>query len=99
MAENRQQEEHWDFQLSDGTRGRVDRSSVTLREWRAFWNYQTPDEQNDQLLARVTGLSLEYIQTLLLTDYRRLADAFRAACMSPLDDPKGLASAPTLRSQ
>ena len=87
--------EDFDFELSDGTKGKIDKSRVTLREWRDFWNFLTPDEQNDKLLQRTTGLKLEYIQGLLLDDYRRLTEAFRIKCLSPLSDPKKSESAST----
>jgi hypothetical protein len=77
-----------EYKLSDGTKGTIDKSSVTVAEWRRFWNVSTPDTENDELLARVSGLSIERVSKLLLDDYRRLSDAFRRACLAPLDEPK-----------
>lgn len=82
-----------EFELSDGTKGRIDKSQVTIREWRAYWNYTSTDEQNDALLSKVTGLPVETISNLLLDDYKRLSEAFRKTCIEPLDDPKNSVSA------
>lgn len=76
-----------DFELSDGTRGTIDKSKVTIREWRAYWRPTSTDAENDALLSKVTGLSVESISNLLLDDYRRLSEAFRRACLEPLKDP------------
>lgn len=82
-----------EFELSDGTKGRIDKSKVTIREWRAFWKFSTTDEVNDALLSKASGLPLEVVSNLLLDDYKRLTEAFRKTCIEPLDDPKNSVSA------
>lgn len=76
------------FLLSDGTKGRINKAVVSLREWRDFWKYTTPDDANDALLARASGLSQDYIQGLMLHDYQRLAEAFRRVCISSIEEPE-----------
>ncbi len=84
-----------DFKLSDGTEGSIDKSTVTIAEWRKFWIPSTPDSENDELLSRVTGLKVEKISSLLIDDYRRLTEAFRKKCLAPLDEPKNSERVPT----
>lgn len=85
----------FDFALSDGTKGTIDKSEVTISEWRAYWRATTSDEENDKLLAKVSGLAVDVVSHLLLDDYKRLSEAFRKKCLEPLSDPKNSESAST----
>lgn len=81
-------EEKFDYVLSDGKKGRIDKSKVTVREWRRFWSPQCTDEETDAQLSKVTGLDVNTLQSMLLDDHRRLIIAFREKCQEPLNDPK-----------
>ena len=67
-------DEQFDVVLSNGIKANIDKSALTIGEWRRFWNVATPDTETDAILAKVSGLSAKEIKELLYDDFRRLVE-------------------------
>ncbi len=61
--------------------------AVTISEWRKFAKSGYLDEEDDEILARVTGRPLEWIRGLPQPEHRKLSDAYVTRSMRPLDNP------------
>lgn len=81
--------------LSDGTEATIDVSTLKNKEYRNFVTGAMTVEEEDALISRLTGLSVEYLGDMLRDDFRRLYLKFVELANHPLDDPKNSPSAST----
>jgi hypothetical protein len=81
--------------LSDGREIAVDVSTLKVKEWRAFFNPSFSTDEEDKIVSRLSGLSVDQLQDLLRDDFRRLFDKIIELSNRPLDDPKNSQSAST----
>jgi hypothetical protein len=65
----------------------VDLSRITIREYRALFDKEQPQEAEDATIAKVCGLTVEELLELPQPDYRRLVKRFFDAARAPLSDP------------
>ena len=65
-----------DVVLGDGREIRFDMRKISLREYRQLFDRTQPAEEEDAVLARVAGLTVEEYRGLALPDWRRLTVAF-----------------------
>lgn len=75
-----------DFTLPDGRAVDFDLMQITMDEYREFSSGSLLNKQDNDLLARVTGLSAAEVGKLPQPVYRRLIKAFYKVATSPLDD-------------
>ena len=73
--------------LSDGKKLTVDVSSLTVKEWRGFWNPGTKESDDDKVVARLCGLKARDIENLLRDDQRLILKTITELSNRPLDDP------------
>lgn len=71
--------------LSDGRELELDVSTMTVREWRGLWSGS--DEENDKLIARLTGIEPDKLPDMLRDDYRRIVNKVIELSNRPLDNP------------
>jgi hypothetical protein len=66
---------------------KFDFDKITIAEYRKFAGGSLMEEADDELLAKVTGMTVEAIRGLSHTEYRRLLQRFFKAAREPLADP------------
>ena len=76
-----------DYVLPDETEVTFDLEKMTVKEYRDFAKGAQSDAEDDLLMARVTGLAVEQIESLSQPTYRRLIKAFYDKSRQPLNDP------------
>jgi hypothetical protein len=76
-----------DYVLADGRELVFDLDRLSMREYRAFCKGSLLSEDDDQLLAKVTGLPVESFGDLPQPEYRRVLAAFFTKAREPLADP------------
>jgi hypothetical protein len=76
-----------DITLSDGRALTFDLYKLTIKEYRSLFDKTQAQDEEDRLIARTVGLSLDEYQALAYPDFRRLADAFFKKAREPLADP------------
>lgn len=65
----------------------IDLSRVTIREWRGLFKPEQPQEDEDAIVAKIAGITVDELLDLSQPEYRRmLKDIFEAA-REPLADP------------
>lgn len=63
--------------------------NISVKEWRAMFDANQPENEGDATMAKATGLTIEAIQELPLYDYRALFQAIVDKSRKPVDnDPK-----------
>jgi len=72
-----------DVTLSDGREITFDLYKITITEFRTIRDPGQSDEVGDQLLANVSGLELEDVQSLPYPDWRNLVDKFYEKALRP----------------
>jgi len=65
----------------------VDISKITTAEWKSITRPGLTDEQEYELLEKVTGIPAEELGKMLQPDYRALIDLFLKAGTQPLTNP------------
>ena len=65
----------------------IDLEQLTISEYRKFAQGSMLDSEDDALLAKVTGKTVEWVQGLSQPAYRRLLAAFFRKAREPLADP------------
>ena len=75
------------IELSTGKKVTVDVSTLTVKEWRGLWDVKSKDEDDDKVMARLSGLKVEAMPDLLRADQRLILTTIIALSNSPLDDP------------
>lgn len=81
--------------LGDGTTVTVDVSTLKVKEWRALWNPATSVDVEDEIVSRLTGMTVDALGELARDDFRRLFEKIIELSNRPLDDPKNSPSAST----
>lgn len=83
--------------LSDKRELTIDASTITVREWRGFFDPKTKEVDDDKIIARCCGLKAKELPDLLRDDYRLIFDTIRLLSSMPLDldNPKNLDTAST----
>ncbi len=62
-------------------------SQMTLREYRGLFDRKQPQEQEDRILSKVSGLTIDEYLDLQQPEWRRLVQAFFKKAREPLADP------------
>lgn len=83
-----------DVTLHDGRELTVDLQLITIREYRTLFDRTQPQENEDALIAKCVGLSLDEYLSLSQPDFRRVVEVFLKRAREPLADPNS-ASAST----
>ena len=83
------------IKLSDGRELKVDVSTLTMREWRGFWDVKVTDEESDLVLSRLTGLEASDIPDMLRDDYRLVLQTVTSLSNKPLADPNSASASTT----
>lgn len=74
--------------LSNGREITVDIGRISVREYRALFNPEQKQDDEDSTLAKVAGLAVDELLDLSQPDYRRIIIAMLADAKQPLDaDP------------
>lgn len=76
-----------DVTLSDGREIEFDLKAITISEWREIFDPKTTVDDEDGIMARVSGLSVEELRDLSLEDWKRIWHALRRKVREPLADP------------
>lgn len=76
-----------DIKLGDGKEITFDLTSLTLKEYRALFDPKQPKEDEDRIVSRAAGLSLEEYVNLTYLDWKRLFVAFLKKAREPIVDP------------
>lgn len=76
-----------DVILSDGREITFDMSKVSLREYRAIFDKDQPQEEEDALISRASGLTVDEYLNLPYPEWRKLIMAFFAVARNPLTNP------------
>ncbi len=73
-----------DITLSDGRAVTFDLYQMSVREWDRLLLPEQPKSEERATLAKVSGLSVEEIESLPFPDYHKLINAFVERCKNPL---------------
>ena len=74
--------------LSNGREITVDIGRISVREYRALFNPEQKQDDEDSTLAKVAGLAVDELLDLSQPDYRRIITAMLADAKQQLDaDP------------
>ena len=84
-----------DITLSDGREITFDLNKITIKEYRALFRVEQPDEEEYASLAKVSGLTAEEVANLGFKDWRRFARAFFEKASQPLADPNSAGASTT----
>jgi hypothetical protein len=76
-----------DITLQNGREIAFDLSAMTLREYRGLFDPKQPQSQEDEIAARVSGLTVDEYLDLPQPDWRRLMTALLKKAREPLSDP------------
>ena len=76
-----------DFTLNNGKEINFDLTSLTLREYRALFDRKQPQSEEDAIISRVCGLTVDEYQDLPYAEFKRLLAAFFKKTREPIADP------------
>lgn len=76
-----------DVALSNGREIDIDLHKITVKEWRDLVSDKGDQEQEDELTARICGLTVDEMLNLPQPDYRKLLQAIVRKAREPLADP------------
>ena len=76
-----------DITLSTGREIEFDLSKISLREYRSLFGTKLPTSEEDELITRVAGLTLDEYQDLPMPDYKRIIKGLVKKVREPLADP------------
>ena len=76
-----------DVVLSNGKEIEIDLHKITVREWRDLVSDKGDQEQEDELTARICGMTVDEMLILPQPDYRKLLQAIVRKAREPLADP------------
>lgn len=65
----------------------IDLSRITIREYRSLFDKDQKQEDEDAVLAKACGLTVDELLGLSQPEYRRLVQEFFAKAREPLSDP------------
>lgn len=80
-------EKPFDVQLHNGSKIAFDLEAITEAEYRSLFHTTQSLEEEDAILARVSGVPLDKITQLSKGDYKRLWQGFFKKVRDPLSDP------------
>lgn len=66
---------------------KIDLNVVTIREYRALFDKAQPQDEEDAIIAKACGITVDELLDLSQPDYRRLVKRFFDAAREPLADP------------
>ena len=75
-----------DITLSDGREIDFDFSDLTISEFRSIRDPYEPDYKSDELLARVSGLTVEEVENMKFLEFRRFIKRFYQVAYLPDPD-------------
>ena len=64
---------------------KFDFTKITIREYRSLFETSQKPEDGDAIVAKVTGMSVDEIQSLSYDEYKRLTKEFFDAARKPID--------------
>lgn len=76
-----------DVKLSTGKQITFDLFAINIAEYRSLFEVGQPKVKEDELLSRVSGLTVEEYLELPYPDWRQLTLAFFTKAREPLNDP------------
>jgi len=65
----------------------IDLSKLTIAEFRSLFDKEQKQEDEDEIMARVCGMTAEELRELSYLDYKKLTTAFFKKARDPLADP------------
>lgn len=65
---------------------KFDFSKITVREYRLLFDKTLAQDTEDELVAKVAGITKEDVQNLPFTEYRKFMKAFIEAATAPVDE-------------
>lgn len=65
----------------------IDLTRITMREWRELWNPETPAEREDELFAKILGITPDEWLDMPQPEVRRYARLVLKAGTEPMSDP------------
>jgi len=65
----------------------IDLSKLTIAEFRSLFDKEQKQEDEDEIMARVCGLTADELRELSYLDYKKLTGAFFKKARDPLADP------------
>lgn len=63
-----------------------DFSRVTIKEYRSLFDKSQPQDEEDEIVARVAGITVDELQALPVPEYRRLMREFIKAATTPVEE-------------
>lgn len=76
-----------DITLSTGREIAFDLSQMSLREYRSLFNSKQAQSVEDEIISRVSGLTVDEYTALSFPDYKRIIQALLKKAREPLADP------------
>ena len=73
--------------LFSGKEVEVDLMKATSKEWKTLLSTDTTQDKEYEIIARVSGMSIEELESIPYPDYRLIADAFLRLGSQPLTNP------------
>lgn len=77
-----------EIELSDGRTLNIDLTKITIGEYRALFNREQDQGEEDATIGKVVGLTAVEVVDLPFPDYRALTKAFFKACSDVNTDQK-----------
>jgi hypothetical protein len=65
----------------------IDLNKITIAEYRSLFDKNQTQDEEDQIIAKAAGLTVEELRALTYIEYRRLTAAFFDTAKNPLADP------------
>ena len=65
----------------------IDLNRITIKEFRSLLDEKQTAEEGDVILAKACGVTVDEIQAMPYTEYRRLVKSFYEKAREPLADP------------
>jgi hypothetical protein len=75
-----------DVQLSNGRGLTGDLTKISIKQYRRVLDKDQPQDEEDEFIGMVFGLTKDEVQALSYPDYRRVTRCFFQMAMAPLDD-------------
>lgn len=76
-----------DLTLADGREIDINLEAITIREYRELFSPKQSAEEETAILAKVSGMTPDEVESLSMLDYKRLLRELLAVARQPLVDP------------
>ncbi len=63
------------YKVKEGLEVSIDMNNVTIKEWRSLFDNSHTFEEDDAIVSKITGLSIDTLANLTQPEYRRLFHA------------------------